>query len=338
MYHMKSMDFKLRSNTDNSGNGRAVDQTDRFGFLRKNVRSSQNSHKSFQNQNGYNTPPSYHPQDINQFAALSLDRKPNQGFSHMHAQIGQLQNHTPIDLTSEVQIQEAKPGNKRAILVDLPGYLYSIPALAGFFEPYGEVAMLQILPQKRMWDGDLIDLLGATMCNRLARKSLCAVVEFHSARMAKFIIGILRKRLPTLKFRCALLKPSAGIELTNQADNLGLVNAVRIKTKRDSISSTEKTTSDSSSQEHPIHCGHSSTSESSSQLISSLSGEESGLEEMSSNSGSTSNQVINTALIAADNSSVTSLPSYTTDSDDSNASTNNDDKQRFVSSFKIVLN
>lgn len=39
------------------------------------------------------------------------------------------------------QIQEAKPGNKRAILTDLPEYLYSIPALASFFEPYGEVAM-----------------------------------------------------------------------------------------------------------------------------------------------------------------------------------------------------
>lgn len=129
------------------------------------------------------------------------------------------------------QIQEAKPGNKRALLVDLPPYLYSIPALASFFEPYGEVAMLQILPQKRMWDADLIDLLGASMCNKLANQSLCAVVEFYSARMAKFIIGILRKRLPILKFRCALLKPSAAIELTNQAENLGLNNVVVMKDK-----------------------------------------------------------------------------------------------------------
>lgn len=129
------------------------------------------------------------------------------------------------------QIQEAKPGNKRALLVDLPPYLYSIPALASFFEPYGEVAMLQILPQKRMWDADLIDLLGASMCNKLANQSLCAVVEFYSARMAKFIIGILRKRLPILKFRCALLKPSAAIELTNQAENLGLAGVVVMKNK-----------------------------------------------------------------------------------------------------------
>lgn len=91
--------------------------------------------------------------------------------------------------------------------------------------------MLQILPQKRMWDADLIDLLGASMCNRLANQSLCAIVEFYSARMAKFIIGILRKRLPVLKFRCALLKPSAAIELTNQAENLGLTGVVVMKNK-----------------------------------------------------------------------------------------------------------
>merc|ERR1711937_1116852 len=134
-------------------------------------------------------------------------------------------------LESLQQIQEAKPGNKRALIVDLPPYLYSIPALASFFEPYGEVAMLQILPTKKMWDEDLVDLLGASMCNKLSNQSLCAVVEFYSARMAKFIIGILRKRLPILKFRCALLKPSAAIELTNQAENLGLNGVVVMANK-----------------------------------------------------------------------------------------------------------
>lgn len=153
------------------------------------------------------------------------------------------------------QIQEAKPGNKRALIVDLPPYLYSIPALASFFEPYGEVAMLQILPQKRMWDADLIDLLGASMCNRLANQSLCAIVEFYSARMAKFIIGILRKRLPVLKFRCALLKPSAAIELTNQAENLGLTGVVVMKNKPKA-----KNTSQDSSRNTSLNVSGSSSS------------------------------------------------------------------------------
>lgn len=158
------------------------------------------------------------------------------------------------------QIQEAKPGNKRALIVDLPPYLYSIPALASFFEPYGEVAMLQILPQKRMWDADLIDLLGASMCNRLANQSLCAIVEFYSARMAKFIIGILRKRLPILKFRCALLKPSAAIELSNQAENLGLQGVVVMKNKpqaKQTISSDScRDTGSNESEDHDHHEMH----------------------------------------------------------------------------------
>jgi hypothetical protein len=82
-----------------------------------------------------------------------------------------------------------------------------------------------------MWDEDLVDTLGAAMCHKLSQQSLCAVVEFYSARMAKFIIGILRKRLPILKFRCALLKPSAAIELTNQAENLGLNGVVVMANK-----------------------------------------------------------------------------------------------------------
>lgn len=160
------------------------------------------------------------------------------------------------NLESLQQIQEAKPGNKRALLVDLPPYLYSIPALASFFEPYGEVAMLQILPQKRMWDADLIDLLGASMCNKLANQSLCAVVEFYSARMAKFIIGILRKRLPILKFRCALLKPSAAIELTNQAENLGLNNVVIMNNKpaaKNTISNDSGREASHESEDHDDH-------------------------------------------------------------------------------------
>lgn len=232
------------------------------------------------------------------------------------------------------QIQEAKPGNKRAILVDLPEYLYSIPALASFFEPYGEVAMLQILPRQKMWDGDLIDLLGASMCNRLSQQSYCAVVEFYSARMAKFIIGILRKRLPILKFRCALLKPSAGIELTNQADNLGLENAVRLRhVSKNKTSST--TASDSSVHGADNSLDSSSTTSSDNKVILpqatavlvETSSEESGLEEMAS-SGQNSNH--------SDSDEASSQQSPT--AQQSNSRTTSGDEQRFVTSFQIQLN
>lgn len=196
------------------------------------------------------------------------------------------------------QIQEAKPGNKRALLVDLPPYLYSIPALASFFEPYGEVAMLQILPQKRMWDADLIDLLGASMCNRLANQSLCAIVEFYSARMAKFIIGILRKRLPILKFRCALLKPSAAVELTNQAENLGLQNVVVMKAKK--VKNAGSVTTGGSEEEGIEESGQNNEA---AENRPRQSDSESGLEEMSSNSG-TNNRERRSSLVSRERRSV----------------------------------
>lgn len=239
------------------------------------------------------------------------------------------------------QIQEAKPGNKRALLVDLPPYLYSIPALASFFEPYGEVAMLQILPQKRMWDADLIDLLGASMCNRLANQSLCAIVEFYSARMAKFIIGILRKRLPILKFRCALLKPSAAIELTNQAENLGLINVVVMKNKTKSKDSAGSASGEVDSDDE---VGLTVAPADNRQR---QSDSESGLEEMSSNSCSNNRRDSRGRTHPSsdhdgyqqssenDESNQTSSQSPSSDSGDL---PRQEGGQRFVTSFRIKLN
>lgn len=305
-----------RTLTQNANNG----NNDRFAFLRKNNNRSNNSRGFNNNFNQMN----------NRFANFGVNNSYNgfEGNVYQHSTAHQqpLPTVAPKNNATEIaaeESQEAKPGNKRAILVDLPGYLYSIPALASFFEPYGEVAMLQVLPQKRIWDGDLIDILGASMCTRLSRKSLCAVVEFHSARMAKFIIGILRKRLPTLKFRCALLKPSAAIELTNQADSLGLTNAVRVKSKTSTSSGSEtglnSTSSDSNNSDHqPASSNHS-------QSVSEHFGseEESGLEEMSQTASS-------------NNRNNSQSRPTSTDSDDLSSSV--EDNKKFVSSFKIVLN
>lgn len=253
-------------------------------------------------------------------------------------------------LESLQQIQEAKPGNKRALIVDLPPYLYSIPALASFFEPYGEVAMLQILPQKRMWDADLIDLLGASMCNRLANQSLCAIVEFYSARMAKFIIGILRKRLPILKFRCALLKPSAAIELSNQAENLGLQGVVVMKNKpaaKQTISSDScRDTGSNESEDHDHHDMMNNPRDENNGNRQSVEFE-SGCEDVSSSENNNNiNNVANNVNLE-NNNNAQRLPSYAslTESEHNNdtvqtptpRSENNNGTQRFTTSFQITL-
>jgi hypothetical protein len=314
-------DMYAQNKTLNQNAAVANNGNDRFAFLRKNNNRSNNSRGFNNNFNQMN----------NRFANFGINNSYN-GFNNGNIYQHSTAHQQPLPAvapknnaaeTAAEESQEAKPGNKRAILVDLPGYLYSIPALASFFEPYGEVAMLQVLPQKRIWDGDLIDILGASMCTRLSRKSLCAVVEFHSARMAKFIIGILRKRLPTLKFRCALLKPSAAIELTNQADSLGLTNAVRVKSKTSNSSGSEtglnSTSSDSNNSDHqPASSNHS-------QSVSEHFGseEESGMEEMSQTASS-------------NNRNNSQSRPTSTDSDDLSSSV--EDNKKFVSSFKIVLN
>jgi hypothetical protein len=255
-------------------------------------------------------------------------------------------------LESLQQIQEAKPGNKRALIVDLPPYLYSIPALASFFEPYGEVAMLQILPQKRMWDADLIDLLGASMCNRLANQSLCAIVEFYSARMAKFIIGILRKRLPILKFRCALLKPSAAIELSNQAENLGLQGVVVMKNKpaaKQTISSDScRDTGSNESEDHDHHDMMNVNPREETANRPSVEFE-SGCEDVSSSENNNNNNMNNVAnnVNHENNNNAQRLPSYAslTESEHNNDNVqtptprteSNSNTQRFTTSFQITL-
>merc|ERR1719471_2306076 len=254
-------------------------------------------------------------------------------------------------LESLQQIQEAKPGNKRALLVDLPEYLYSIPALASFFEPYGEVAMLQILPSKKMWDEDLVDTLGAAMCHKLSQQSLCAVVEFYSARMAKFIIGILRKRLPILKFRCALLKPSAAIELSNQAENLGLQGVVVMKNKpaaKQTISSDScRDTGSNESEDHDHHMhleeSHQHDANGPRQSVEF----ESGCEDVSSSENHVMNSNNDQNVNNAQNSNAQRLPSYAslTESEHNNDTVqtptprpdNNNGQQRFTTSFQITL-
>jgi len=258
------------------------------------------------------------------------------------------------------QIQEAKPGNKRAILTDLPEYLYSIPALASFFEPYGEVAMLQILPLQRMWDGDLIDLLGASMCTRLAQGTYCAIVEFYSARMAKFIIGILRKRLPVLKFRCALLKPSAAIELTNQADNLGLTKAVKLRhiPAQNKVGDNDKKLSDSENGSSGCAASHIVDSESENSNNGKIievgpvetpvvSSEESGMDELSSSNNQTESNVSSSSscnesepenLVQNNEEENSNQNQENNNSSSSTTNSNENNNQRFVTSFRIQLN
>jgi hypothetical protein len=102
-------------------------------------------------------------------------------------------------------------------LTNLPPQMRTIAGLAAFFHPYGEVAQIQVIgpndqiPESvKKWcqDSDL-------------EQSNSAVVEFLTARTAKFVVGVLRKRLAQLNFRVGLIKPGLGDELTYQRTTYG---------------------------------------------------------------------------------------------------------------------
>merc|ERR1712048_1478962 len=102
-------------------------------------------------------------------------------------------------------------------LTNLPPQMHSVAGLAAFFHPYGEVAQIQIIGQNdptpeavKKWLGDVSIEPSAT-----------AVVEFLTARTAKFVVGVLRKRLSQLNFRLGLIKPGLGEELTYQRTTFG---------------------------------------------------------------------------------------------------------------------
>jgi hypothetical protein len=98
-------------------------------------------------------------------------------------------------------------------LADLPAPMRSVTTLAGFFHPYGEISNIQIIPVGQSFPEE---------CNKFIdtaeyKGSFCAIVEFLTARVAKFVVGVLRKRIEALNFRVGLLKPGLAEEMAHQS-------------------------------------------------------------------------------------------------------------------------
>merc|ERR1719230_1500615 len=164
--------------------------------------------------------------------------------------------------------------------------------------------------------------------------------------MAKFIIGILRKRLPVLKFRCALLKPSAAIELTNQADNLGLTKAVKLRhiPAQNKGGESDKKLSDSENGSSGCAASHivDSESENNSNIgkivvgpveTPVVSSEESGMDELSSSNNQTESNVSSSSSCnesEPENNSSQNSENSSNGNQENNTPSNDSNNQRFV--------
>lgn len=121
--------------------------------------------------------------------------------------------------------KETKTAETKAIkphcelfLADLPSALCSLQALAGFFHPYGEISNIHFVPIGKPFPADIV---ARELVNPESfAKTNCAIIEFLTARVAKFVVGVLRKRIEGLNFRIGLLKPGLADEMVAQEQRL----------------------------------------------------------------------------------------------------------------------
>lgn len=102
-------------------------------------------------------------------------------------------------------------------LTNLPPNMQNIGGLAAFFHPYGEVAQIQMISP----NDPIPEAVQKWCMDTELEPSQSAVVEFLTARTAKFVVGVLRKRLAQLNFRVGLIKPGLGDELAYQSKTYG---------------------------------------------------------------------------------------------------------------------
>jgi len=103
---------------------------------------------------------------------------------------------------------------RQLIILDLPENLRSIDVLAEKFQPYGRIFGIKFLHEHNFQSLGIEarNYIGHSNC----QSDYGAIVEFETARTAKFCCGVLRKRVKQQGFRIAVLKPGAESELTAQ--------------------------------------------------------------------------------------------------------------------------
>jgi len=115
----------------------------------------------------------------------------------------------------ETPVPTVKP-HCELFLADLPPSLRVVQTLASFFHPYGEISHVQLIQPT--------DPLPENCKKWVAEEEFagryCAIVEFQTARVAKFVVGVLRKRIETMNFRVGLLKPGLAEEMATQEQRL----------------------------------------------------------------------------------------------------------------------
>jgi len=123
-------------------------------------------------------------------------------------------NHATVKKTNasnHADKQKQGPFNK-VLIVGLGPSHRSLPDVVDIFRPYGDVVSARVLPPFQTLPNDITRWVPSVEL----QGTYCAIVEYPTARCAKFAVGVLRERVVSNKYRVVLLKPGAYDELQRQ--------------------------------------------------------------------------------------------------------------------------
>merc|ERR1711962_841914 len=141
------------------------------------------------------------------------------------------------------QIQKQAAGDKpkqgpynKVLIVGLSQEFRSLNGVLNIFRPYGDVVSARVYRPYSTLPNEI-----TRWCPSVeVQDSFSAVVEYPTARCAKFAVGVLRERVSSNKYRVVLLKPGAYEELQRQQT---LINGTEA-----SLKAVDETHSDSGNE------------------------------------------------------------------------------------------
>lgn len=109
------------------------------------------------------------------------------------------------NVREEVNISEEDKiiPHRRILAINLPANCQTIEQVTSVFHPYGDVTVVRVLKPGKNLPSEI-----KAWCRKIPDlgRTCCALVDFETARAAKFAVHVLRQREKDVGFRCGLLK------------------------------------------------------------------------------------------------------------------------------------
>lgn len=155
----------------------------------------------------------YQTNSQNQYQHQQFDQRTNNTFQPSFKLNRKIVQKKPTISLNKKQAEKPKQGPfNKVLIVGLAPEYRSLNGVLDIFRPYGDVVSARVYrPQ-----GTLPSEITRWVPSAEVQGAYCAVIEYPTARCAKFAVGVLRERVTSNKYRVVLLKPGAYEELQRQ--------------------------------------------------------------------------------------------------------------------------